>query len=214
MTCAQDLTQLLMSLPHTSFKMKVGTMKSAPTNAVRRSASWCAIKFIPMPICAYHTNANLACPALWIVKSVSPTKSPSWTLFTRIHILPLSIPESTATEEAPGCRQIILSLAPGLVTMTIQMDSFRTAMSCLLRCPTVWSLISSRQVNLPQILMPLGSTEEAALIPISFLQHSEVVITFPVTETRTFTLPGFTRLGSLVALTVQLFHQDSMTSER
>lgn len=172
-------------------------MKSAPTNAVRRLASWCAPNFITILICANLTNANLACPALWIGKSVSPTKSPSLTLCTRIHTLPLSIPDSNASEEAPGCRQISLSLAPGLITMTLQMDSLWTAMSCLLRCPTIWSLISSRQVNSPLTLMLLGSTEETALIPISFLQHSEELITLPMTETRTFTLPGFTEVGSL-----------------
>ena len=133
MTCAHHLTMLLICLLHMILFYTVGTMKQAPTNAVRRSASWCATNGMTKLISANHTNANLACPALRIEKSVSPTKSPSLPLRTRTHILPLSIPERSAKEEAPGCRQLILSLAPGLNTMTIQMDFSRTVMSCLLR---------------------------------------------------------------------------------
>jgi len=152
-------------------------MKSAPTNAVKRSASWCATKSIPILICALKTKPNLACPALKMMKSVSPIKSPGFTLFSIIHILPLSIPERIAVEEALGLRQITLSLAPGLNTMMAQINSFRTAMSCLLRCPKVWSLISSRMVSLRRTLMQSGSRAPAALNSLSFQKHSEEDIT-------------------------------------
>ena len=178
MTCAQaKLTQLLESLPPMTSWQKVGTMKSPPTNAVQRSASWCATTGIPHLNCALLTKPNLACPAPRIEKSVSPIKSAWLTLFTSIHTLPLSIPDSIATEEAYGFSQITLSLAPGLNTMTIQIFSFRTEESCLLRWPTAWSLISSQKVTLSQILMHLGSTRTGALIPISFQKHSEDSIT-------------------------------------
>lgn len=178
MTCAQEKDLVLTNLPNMNLNWKVGTMNSAPTNAVKRSASWCATTCIPHLSFAYPTNPNLACPALKILKSVSPIKSVWLTLYSSIHILPLSIPERIAVEEALGSIQITLSVAPGQNTMRTQINSLRTAMSCLLGCPKIWSLISSRMVTLRRTLLQSGSSPPtSALNSLSFQKYSEEDIT-------------------------------------